>query len=63
MKLEIKPNELGNLKKEKDGTWSYYIITKNGNLVREGFPSEEEAIKDAESKMVIIVKAMLKRKK
>jgi len=63
MKLEIKPNELGNLKQEEDGTWSYYVITKNGNLVREGFPSPEDAIKDAESKMIIIVKAMLKRKK
>jgi hypothetical protein len=62
MKLEIKKSELGNLKEESDGTWSYYIITKNGKVRAEGFKSEQEAIKDAEKKMMFIVKVMLKKK-
>jgi hypothetical protein len=62
MDLTIKPNELGNLKQEDDGKWSYYIVTKNGKLVREGFPSTEDAVKDAEKQMIIINKVMLKKK-
>ena len=63
MKLEIEIKELGNLKQEEDGKWSWYVITKNGILKREGFVDEADALRDAERNMMIIIKAMLKKKK
>ena len=52
MKIDIKQSELGNLKQDDNGTWSYYVITKNGKLRGEGFPDPEEAIKHVEREMV-----------
>ncbi len=62
MKIQITEGELGNLKKESDGTYSYYIVTENGTLRGEGFPGTDEAIKHAQREMIRVVRAMLKKK-
>jgi len=62
MKIEIKESELKSLKQEINGSWSYYIRTKNFEIKQSGFPSTNEALKDAEMKLTKINKEMLKNK-
>lgn len=57
MRLSVTPKEI-NLIKEKDNTYSYRI---NGDLKVSNIPTEEEALKDAESKLMKLIKQIIKK--
>ena len=57
MKLQVTPKEI-NLIKEKDNTYSYRI---NGDLCVSNIPTEEEALRDAESKLMKLIKQIIKK--
>jgi len=51
MKLTVTPKEIG-LKKDQDGTFSYRIK----DIHVSNIPTEEEALRDAESKLMILLR-------
>lgn len=57
MKLQCTPKEIS-LIKEKDGTYSYRI---NGDLTVTNIPTEEEALRDAENKLMKLIKQIIKK--
>lgn len=60
MKIELKAHDLKTLEEVK-GKWTYRIQTNRGDIVGSNLPSKEEAIKHAESNVMILVKRMLKK--
>jgi len=57
MKLTVTSKEI-NLVKEKDNTYSYRI---NGDLHVSNIPTEDEALRDAENKLMKLIKQIIKK--
>jgi hypothetical protein len=57
MKLSITIKELSTLEKDKDG----YKYRLNGDFVRSGFKTEQEALDDAEHQLKKYVKRIIKK--
>ena len=55
MKLTVNAKEIG-LKKDKNGTYSYRI---NGDMHVSNIPTEEEALRDAENKLMKKVRKII----
>lgn len=60
MKIILKQSDLKTLK-EENGVWSYSIKTKTGTVRSEGFLGVEEALKNCENNLKIIIRSILKK--